>query len=164
MFDRLLLLSSQGQTLYFGDIGPHATSVVEYFEDKGAPKFSGASANPAEWMLDIMNGDDVDQWSAKYISSAQTQQNASPGVEHSDEKSAEDIQNREAPRLEKQYAATIPRQMFLVTKQVCLEYWRDPTYMYSKMALCTGLVRTHSTFQTDPRTLAILTHISQAWQ
>lgn len=161
MFDRLLLLSSQGQTLYFGDIGPHATSMIDYFEDKGAPKFSGASANPAEWMLDVTTGNDFDPWSAKYINSAQTQQSPSPREEHSSEKSTEENQIQGVPQLENQYAASIPRQMFLITRQVCLEYWRDPTYMYSKMALCTGLVRTHSVFHTDPTALPVLNHTPQ---
>jgi len=140
MFDRLLLLSCQGQTLYFGDIGQHATSVIEYFEGKGVPRFPGASANPAEWMLEVTNGDDFEQVSAKCINSAQRQPSASQPFEPICEKNVDAVESSGIPRLENKFAASLPRQLFLITKQVCIEYWRDPTYMLSKMALCTGLV------------------------
>jgi len=32
MFDRLLLLKSGGQTVYFGDVGEHGASIIEYFQ------------------------------------------------------------------------------------------------------------------------------------
>lgn len=143
MFDRLLLLSCQGQTLYFGDIGTHATSVINYFEAKGATKFPGAPANPAEWMLEVTNGDSFDHVSGKCISSAQGHQSTSQRSGATKEKNVDEIESPGVPGHENEYAVSLPRQLFLVTKQICIEYWRDPSYMYSKMALCTGLVSKH---------------------
>lgn len=45
MFDRLLLLRKGGQTVYFGDVGEHARSVIQYFETGGARK-CGDEENP----------------------------------------------------------------------------------------------------------------------
>jgi hypothetical protein len=38
VFDRLLLLRKGGQTVYFGDIGEGAQSIISYFETAGARK------------------------------------------------------------------------------------------------------------------------------
>lgn len=45
-FDRLLLLESGGETVYFGDIGPDASVMREYFSRYGAQ--CPANVNPAE--------------------------------------------------------------------------------------------------------------------
>jgi len=36
VFDRLLLLRKGGQTVFMGDIGPNATSLIHYFEMNGS--------------------------------------------------------------------------------------------------------------------------------
>ena len=45
-FDRLLLLETGGETVYFGDIGPDARTVREYFSRYGA--HCPHNVNPAE--------------------------------------------------------------------------------------------------------------------
>jgi hypothetical protein len=45
VFDRLLLLRKGGQTVYFGDIGEGAQSIISYFETAGARKCS-SEENP----------------------------------------------------------------------------------------------------------------------
>ena len=45
VFDRLLLLKKGGQTVYFGDIGPRSTIMIDYFERNGARKCDD-SENP----------------------------------------------------------------------------------------------------------------------
>ncbi|KAJ2176310.1 ATP-binding cassette transporter snq2, partial [Coemansia sp. RSA 532] len=51
-FDRLLLLARGGHTVYFGDLGSDASTLIGYFERNGAPKCP-PSANPAEYILDV---------------------------------------------------------------------------------------------------------------
>lgn len=53
MFDRLLLLKKGGQTVYFGDLGPNATTLLSYFESKGGYPCP-PQANPAEYILDVI--------------------------------------------------------------------------------------------------------------
>ncbi|KIY47084.1 pleiotropic drug resistance ABC transporter [Fistulina hepatica ATCC 64428] len=52
-FDRLLLLRNGGETVYFGDLGYNAETVIAYFERNGATPIA-ESDNPAEWMLDVI--------------------------------------------------------------------------------------------------------------
>ncbi|GME84677.1 unnamed protein product [Ambrosiozyma monospora] len=50
-FDNLLLLKRGGETVYFGEIGKDATTLISYLERNGASKCP-PKANPAEWMLE----------------------------------------------------------------------------------------------------------------
>ncbi|GME68028.1 unnamed protein product [[Candida] boidinii] len=52
-FDSLLLLKVGGQTVYFGDIGEHSSSVLSYFEQNGGRKFE-SHENPAEYILEVI--------------------------------------------------------------------------------------------------------------
>ena len=57
MFNRLLLLRSGGQEVYFGDIGSHGHLLVEYFETSSkssCPPQLPLGQNPANWMLDVI--------------------------------------------------------------------------------------------------------------
>ncbi|KAI2615542.1 hypothetical protein GGR54DRAFT_294268 [Hypoxylon sp. NC1633] len=38
-----------------------------------------------------------------------------------------------------EYAAPFIQQLIIVTRRIFQEYWRDPTYLYSKLALCAGV-------------------------
>ncbi|KAJ3502427.1 hypothetical protein NLJ89_g8894 [Agrocybe chaxingu] len=53
VFDRLLLLRKGGQTVYFGDIGHNATTLIDYFYKNGARECQ-PEENPAEYMLDVI--------------------------------------------------------------------------------------------------------------
>ncbi|KAJ4395020.1 hypothetical protein N0V91_011114, partial [Didymella pomorum] len=52
-FDRPLFLAKGGRTIYFGDIGPNAVIVLDYFKRHGA-RPCDQSENPAEYMLGIV--------------------------------------------------------------------------------------------------------------
>ena len=57
MFDKLLLLRSGGEEVFFGDIGPHAALLVVYFENASISKHPPRlppGQNPANWMLDVI--------------------------------------------------------------------------------------------------------------
>lgn len=53
-FDTLLLLTTGGRTVYFGEIGDNAKTIKEYFARNGEP--CPAEANPAEHMIDVATG------------------------------------------------------------------------------------------------------------
>ena len=59
MFDRLLLLRSGGEEVFFSDIGPQGRALVDYFEHRSAgvvkhPPRLPLGQNPANWMLDVI--------------------------------------------------------------------------------------------------------------
>ncbi|KAK2021293.1 hypothetical protein LX32DRAFT_733542 [Colletotrichum zoysiae] len=139
-FDRLLFLAKGGRTVYFGDIGENSNVLTSYFERNGAPKCPPGE-NPAEWMLSAIGAapgstTDVD-WHQAWKSSPEYQavqdelsrlksQGAS-GEKRSDED--EKLARRE-------FAASLWDQFLIVTRRVYQQYWRTPSYIYSKFILC----------------------------
>ncbi|OBA28436.1 pleiotropic drug resistance protein PDR [Hanseniaspora valbyensis NRRL Y-1626] len=124
-FDRLLFLQKGGKTAYFGDLGKGCKTMINYFESKGAPPCP-PDANPAEWMLDIVQSRDYHEaWrgSEEYkevISTLDTMERELPSIEISD---SDDTSS---------FAASFWLQYRLVTNRVFKQYWRTPFYLWSK--------------------------------
>ncbi|KAF6833701.1 multidrug resistance protein cdr1 [Colletotrichum musicola] len=138
-FDRLLLLARGGQTVYFGEIGEGSRTLTSYFERHGAPPCD-PDENPAEWMLRVIG--------------------AAPGAKTERDwpqtwkDSAEFAEvRRELARLEQQaqntrsqvtgeemstYANPFHVQLSMCMKRVFQQYWRTPSYIYSKLILSGG--------------------------
>lgn len=160
-FDRLLLLNKGGTTLYFGPLGHDSATLINYFESHGAPKCN-LGDNPAEWMMKVtgnerdvlrVRGDTQDskrqEWSKKWEQSQEKQQvlqelsqlEASNIDEHAVHSSGtKEIKTTATTTTQgDRYSTTIPEQLFTVSKRILQEQWRDPIYLYSKIALSTGL-------------------------
>ncbi|ORY83752.1 ABC drug exporter AbcA [Protomyces lactucae-debilis] len=135
-FDRLLFLAKGGQTVYFGDVGENSKTLVQYFERNGAHPCP-QEANPAEWMLEVIGaapGSHTDQdWHKVW--------RASPEYEQV-QAELEDLEHNSHPIISKdasqynEFAAPLRTQIIEVTRRVFQQYWRSPTYLYSKLALC----------------------------
>eukprot|EP00644_Phytophthora_capsici_P019429 jgi/Phyca11/531416/estExt2_fgenesh1_pm.C_PHYCAscaffold_3330001 len=54
LFDKLLLLKRGGQTVYFGDLGERAQTMVDYFEAIPGVTPLAKGYNPATWMLECI--------------------------------------------------------------------------------------------------------------
>lgn len=147
MFDRVLLLSDQGETTYFGDIGPDASAMISYFEGKGAKKCH-PDANPAEWVLDLTSRKAAAQpeclpesalskmsWSEKWASSQKKEDVARRLSNIQSQPKATAIQGHRG-----EFARPWIWQLRIVSKRMFRDYWRSPTYVYSKIALCAGVV------------------------
>lgn len=137
-FDRLLFLAKGGKTVYFGEIGENSRTLTKYFERNGAPACP-PTANPAEWMLDAIGaapGSTTDRdWFQTWRESP----------EYREVKGELQRLMDEAPELPpptqddqsyREHAAPFSVQFKEVTHRVFQQYWRNPTYIYSKAALC----------------------------
>ncbi|KAM0432459.1 hypothetical protein ACHAQK_009684 [Fusarium lateritium] len=137
-FDRLLFLASGGKTVYFGNVGEYSRAMTSYFEGHGAHPCP-SDANPAEWMLEVIGaapGSETDlNWPQIWKDSSEF---AAVQVHLGDlsRNSVEKVQD-EDPHLYDEFAATFMTQLKYVTKRVFEQYWRTPSYIYSKTALCT---------------------------
>ncbi|KAG9231760.1 putative ABC transporter CDR4 [Amylocarpus encephaloides] len=141
-FDRLLFLAKGGKTVYFGDIGDHSRVLTEYFERNGSRKF-GIDENPAEVMLEVIGAAPGSETKIDWP----TVWNSSP--ERTEIK--KQLTEMKATLLQKEliedensldpYAASFGLQMWTVLRRVFSQYWRTPSYLYSKTVLCvcTGL-------------------------
>ncbi|PPJ56228.1 hypothetical protein CBER1_06395 [Cercospora berteroae] len=143
-FDRLLFLAKGGRTVYFGEVGTNSNILSSYFERNGA-KPCPKDANPAEWMLEVIGAapgtyTEID-WHQVWRDSPEYEQT---------HKELENIRitrstqpTEAAPGANDQnsyreFAAPFVQQTFEVTKRVFAQYWRTPSYIWSKTALCVG--------------------------
>ncbi|KAK7408022.1 Multidrug resistance protein [Neonectria punicea] len=129
-FDRLLLLS-RGRTIYFGDVGKNSNILVDYFVRNGAPRCPPGS-NPAEYMLEVIGAapgahTEID-WPAVWQTSLERGQ-----VPRIQEAGDEDIVKHN------EFAASSRDQFVEVTTRLFQQYWRSPTYIYSKATLSAGV-------------------------
>ncbi|KAL7622659.1 Multidrug resistance protein [Parahypoxylon ruwenzoriense] len=137
-FDRLLFLAKGGKTVYFGDIGENSKTLTNYFQRNGAPACP-PDANPAEWMLDAIgaapgSSTDID-WFQTWRQSPEYGE-----VQAELQRLKDEAPSIVSPTEEKQsfreHAASFPTQLREVTYRVFQQYWRTPSYIYSKAALC----------------------------
>lgn len=146
MFDRLLLLGEGGKPLYFGDIGPDASTLIHYFESNGAPSCQ-PGRNVAEWMIEITNknaksgicpdDEDSPDWSSKWEESLQKRRILS---NLSALKLAHSKTSQLAEDAQTAYAASICQQISLLFKRVLVEQWRNPFSLLVKMIVFVGNV------------------------
>ncbi|KAJ7076067.1 ABC-2 type transporter-domain-containing protein [Mycena belliarum] len=136
-FDRLLFLAPGGKTVYFGDIGENSKILTGYFEKYGAHPCP-PEANPAEWMLEVIGAargsKSVQNWPEVWKASEEREQ---VRVEF-DQMVAELSQVADAGDSAAGYesfAMPLSTQFYECFKRVWLQYWRTPSYIYSKLAL-----------------------------
>ncbi|OAL42986.1 ABC-2 type transporter [Pyrenochaeta sp. DS3sAY3a] len=141
-FDRLLLLAKGGRTVYFGPIGQNSQSLVAYFVKNGGPPCPPKS-NPAEYMLRVIGAapgahTDLD-WPAIWRQSpeykdVQIELNRLVAGRTSQ---AEQTDVQDGATLA-EFAAPLSLQFREVAWRVFQQYWRSPTYLYSKAFLSCG--------------------------
>ena len=162
-FDRLLLLKSDGQTVYYGDVGENSHVLIDYFTRNGGPPCPPA-ANPAEWMLEVIGAapgshTDID-WFDTWRKSPEYARVQKHLAELKSERSQNVNLGRTVPGQNqdkasyREFAAPFWSQLLEVQVRVFQQIWRTPTYIYSKTFLCvsTSLYVGFSLYNT-PNTL-----------
>ena len=162
-FDRLLLLKSDGQTVYYGDVGENSHVLIDYFTRNGGPPCPPA-ANPAEWMLEVIGAapgshTDID-WFDTWRKSPEYARVQNHLAELKSERSQNVNLGRTVPGQNqdkasyREFAAPFWNQLLEVQVRVFQQIWRSPTYIYSKTFLCvsTSLYVGFSLYNT-PNTL-----------
>ncbi|KAK0494589.1 pleiotropic drug resistance ABC transporter [Armillaria luteobubalina] len=132
VFDRLLLLQKGGQTVYFGDLGPHSSTVIRYFEAHGS-RACLPDENPAEFMLDVIGAGatakSTQDWHMVWRESREFEEM---------QRQIADIHTtgRIHPPVQAAYTPTSwLYQMHVLLHRNTIAFWRDPTYIMSKMIL-----------------------------
>lgn len=135
-FDRLLLLEKGGRTVYFGNIGPESRTMIQYFERFGAHHCT-ESENPAEWMLTVIGAAPrntaIRDWSATWRGSPEYSQ-VQQELTRLEQQSSQNVSAHAGA--DKSYASSFPAQLWFCTKRVFEQYWRTPSYLYSKLIMC----------------------------
>ncbi|CAH2353807.1 pleiotropic ABC efflux transporter of multiple drugs [[Candida] railenensis] len=135
-FDRLLFLQKGGETVYFGDLGKNCQTLIDYFEKYGGHPCP-PEANPAEWMLEVIGAAPGSKATQDYF---EVWRNSDEYI----------LINKELDRMEqeliekpvddnpenlKEFATPFWFQYLVVTKRLFEQYWRTPSYTYSKILL-----------------------------
>ncbi|EXJ87727.1 hypothetical protein A1O1_04652 [Capronia coronata CBS 617.96] len=134
-FDMVLALNPGGNPFYFGPIGEDGAAVVEYFAQRGTR--CPPNKNVAEFLLETAakggtrrpNGTRVD-WNQEWLES---KENADLMEEIQRLKRDRAQEPPQDARVLRAFAAPVPLQTYEVTKRTFRQYWRDPSYLYSKL-------------------------------
>ncbi|RPA84036.1 hypothetical protein BJ508DRAFT_413060 [Ascobolus immersus RN42] len=139
-FDRLLLLQRGGQTVYFGDIGHDAKTLLGYFEKNGA--VCPPDANPAEFILDavgagsaprIGNRDWHDIWKTSPEFQATKDHIVQLKRERMEANKVTGSNDHLNDASKTEYATSHMTQLRLVTARTFLSFWRTPNYGYTRL-------------------------------
>jgi ABC-type multidrug transport system ATPase subunit/ABC-type multidrug transport system permease subunit len=136
LFDKLLLLKRGGQTVYFGDLGKRARTMVGYFEAIPGVRPLPEGYNPATWMLECIGAgvnhlhdnpvDFVDQFNSSETKRAMDADLAAVSVPAPG--SSELV-------FGKKRAASSWTQMTALVGRFMNLYWRTPSYNLTRFAI-----------------------------
>jgi hypothetical protein len=140
-FDRLLFLAKGGRTVYFGEVGKNSAILKNYLESNGANPCP-PEANPAEWMLEVIGaapGTETNiDWPAVWRKSPEYNE-VHRELEHLKETRPKETEPASSPDDKasyREFAAPMMVQQWEVTRRVFQQYWRTPSYIFSKASLC----------------------------
>ncbi|KXN88770.1 Brefeldin A resistance protein [Leucoagaricus sp. SymC.cos] len=135
VFDRMLLLRKGGKTVYFGDLGHNATTLINYFERNGARKCM-PEENPAEYMLEVIGAGATATSSQDWHT---VWKNSSEVLRINEEIERIHAEGRKQSAVQatftSEYATSWLNQTWELIKRNHIAYWRDPTYLMAKLAL-----------------------------
>ncbi|PVH71205.1 putative ABC multidrug transporter, partial [Cadophora sp. DSE1049] len=136
-FDQLLFLGKGGKTVYFGEIGLNAETLLHYFETHGA-RPCGESENPAEYILEtVAAGASVlskHDWPDIWKSSDQFRDVKAEQDRIHHEMSSMSIISRNGGD-KGEFAMPLYVQIIYTMVRVFQQYWRTPSYIWGKILL-----------------------------
>ncbi|KAG9049168.1 hypothetical protein FS837_010987 [Tulasnella sp. UAMH 9824] len=132
-FDRLLLLESGGETVYFGDIGPDSQILRDYLARNGAR--CPDDQNPAEFMLEAIGAGSQPRigprdWKDIWQESPEFAQMKREIEDLKAEGVARSTEDTTKPTT---YATPIYYQLQVVVKRALLSLWRSPDYTWTRL-------------------------------
>ncbi|KAF5334859.1 hypothetical protein D9758_014292 [Tetrapyrgos nigripes] len=151
VFDRLLLLRKGGETVYLGDVGHNATTMISYFERNGSRRCA-PDENPAEFMLDVIGAgatahSDID-WHLVWTSSPEyTVLQTDLDRIHREGRGKSVVEEG----LHTEFATPWLYQTMQLLKRDMLSHWRNPTYILAKyiLSIFSGLFIGFSYYKSD---------------
>ncbi|KAI8354605.1 ABC-2 type transporter-domain-containing protein [Choanephora cucurbitarum] len=130
-FDHLLLLVRGGKTAYFGEIGPDARTMIEYFERNNGPRCS-PNANPAEYILECVGAGTAAKSSNQDWSEVWKASPEAKALEEELER-IHSSTDHEVNRKVTTYALPFWQQLKLVYKRMNVSWWRCPQYNLGRL-------------------------------
>ena len=135
-FNRLLILAQGGHTLYCGDIGPNAETLIGYFLTSRVRPCE-PEHNPAEWIIEIMKETETKigtfDWKQTWLDSAERKdlQRAITNMNKSLLKSPTKPEPASG-----EVGSSYRTLIQAVTTRNLQQDWRTPSYLASKLLPC----------------------------
>ncbi|KAI6015643.1 pleiotropic drug resistance ABC transporter [Pisolithus marmoratus] len=132
-FDRLLLLESGGETVYFGDIGKDSRVIRKYFARHGAQ--CPPNVNPAEYMLEAIGAGlsprvGPRDWKDVWLDSPEYKRTRGEINEIKAQALAKPAPPEDKTRT---YATSFLYQLKVVVQRNNMALWRSPDYVFSRL-------------------------------
>ncbi|KAK0389922.1 hypothetical protein NLU13_3495 [Sarocladium strictum] len=131
-FDTLLLLAKGGKTVYFGEIGEHGKTVIDYFARSGVP--CPKDVNPAEHMIDVVSGhlSQGKDWNEIWLNSPEHAE-----VERELERIISDAASKPPGTVDDghEFATSFWEQTKIVTHRMNKSLFRNTDYVNNKLIL-----------------------------
>ena len=140
-FNRLLLLAKGGRTVYFGEIGRGSETLLDYFTRNGASACPPGT-NPAEYMLAAIGAapgakTEID-WPTVWKNSKEYMHLQTELADLRDLANRPSAVMDSADASHQVFAASFMDQLRAVAMRCAQQYWRTPSYIYSKAILTIG--------------------------
>ncbi|EJD42304.1 pleiotropic drug resistance ABC transporter [Auricularia subglabra TFB-10046 SS5] len=137
VFDRMLLLRKGGQTVYFGELGENATTMIDYFERNGSRKCD-SKENPAEFMLDVIGAGATATTTADWHEVWHKSEERGRVQEEIDQILTQGrARGAVEATIKSEFATGWFYQVHELLGRLAVAYWRDPTYIMAKLFLAT---------------------------
>lgn len=138
----MLLLEKGGKMVYFGDLGLDSRMMINYFESHGAPRCE-IHMNPAEWMLNVtgagIGGSTDTNWGQTWLGSKERAERITEMEEINKQINTANDANQ-IKEVKDTYATSFMTQFQYALVRVFQQYWRTPSYIWSKLGLVIGVV------------------------
>jgi ATP-binding cassette, subfamily G (WHITE), member 2, PDR len=136
-FDRLLFLGKGGRTVYFGEIGDNAQTVINYFQSSGA-RPCGQTENPAEYLLEVVGSGRSPicglDWADTWKSSAEIRAIMAQ-LDHIHERVSNPREGYRNEDVLRYFAVPWYTQLVYTIRRVFQYHWRSPSYVWAKLSL-----------------------------
>jgi ABC-type multidrug transport system ATPase subunit len=136
-FDSLLLLRRGGQTVYFGQLGEHCTNLIRYFESAPSVRPIQEQQNPASWMLEAIGaGTSTARVAVDFAQFYNESELCDANNRYNQELCGPDESDKDTPFDDSKYRTSVLHQLRWVGYKVFLQYWRTPSYNFSRLMIC----------------------------
>jgi len=133
LFDDLLLLKKGGEVTYHGPLGDDSIDLIDYFECEGAVPIE-LGDNPANWILRVMQDEDLDDLAQVYKESEQYK-----ALRKELKRLAQHPDPRERVHYDGEFATNYIYRQHQVNKRLRTIYWRSPTYNLGRLIVSLAL-------------------------
>ena len=136
-FDMILALNPGGNTFYFGPVGENGSDVIRYFAARGIQ--CPPNKNVAEFILETAAKPQTSpdgrriKWNEEWKNSEENK-GLIKEIQNIKEKRSQ-VGTSEEQRAGSEFAAPVWLQTVELTKRMFVQYWRAPSYVYSKIFL-----------------------------